>query len=116
MQLNNTIRNTQAGNVFVFILAGIFLFGALIFTFTRGASKGTTSLSKHQARVAAQEILNYAQTLELAVSRVRRNGCSENQISFENDVVAGYINANAPVDNSCHIFKDNGGKMIWPPR
>ena len=113
MQLNNTIRNTQAGNVFVFILAGIFLFGALIFTFTRGASKGTTNLGKHQARVAAQEIMGYAQSLEQGVNRVRRNGCSENQISFENSEIAGYPNANAPGDNSCHVFEENGGRAIY---
>lgn len=115
MQLNNTIRNTQAGNVFVFILAGIFLFGALIFTFTRGASKGTTSLSKHQARVAAQEILNYAQSMEQAVNRVRRNGCSENQINFDNSILSpDYNNTNAPSDGSCDIFGQNGGKITLP--
>ncbi len=106
-------KKNQSGNVFVLLLAGIFLFGALMFTFTRGSSKGANSLSKHQARVAAQEILNYALSIETAVNRIRRNACSENQISFENSVLVGYVNANAPIDNSCHIFEDNGGKVSY---
>lgn len=103
----------QAGNAFVLILAGVFLFGALMFTFSRSAQKGTGSLTKQQAKIFAQEIISYAQTLEGAVNRVRNNGCSENQISFVNAVVTGYSNTNAPVDGSCDVFNDAGGKIEY---
>lgn len=103
----------QQGNVFIMILAAIFLFGALAFTFSQGASKGEGNLSKHQARLAAQEILNYGRSIEQAVDRVRRNGCSENEISFDNDVQAGFTNANAPIDNACHIFHEDGGRVLF---
>ncbi len=107
----------QAGNVFIIILAGIFLFGALMFTFSKSGQKGSGNLTKHQAKIAAQEILNYARLVEGAVDRVRRNGCSENEISFVNAVVSGYSNANAPVDGSCDVFGDSGGKVSYqtPP-
>lgn len=115
----NDIRKTSSenGNAFIFILIAIALFGALAFTFTRGAKQGTGNISKQQAKVAAQEIINYARLLEGAVDRVRRNGCSESQLNFENAVVAGYSNTSAPVDGSCDIFETTGGKALWaePP-
>ena len=105
--------NSQNGNVFIIILVAIFLFGALMFTFSRSGSQGVSSISKQEAKIAAQEILNYARLVEGAVDRVRRNGCSESEISFENSTVAGYTNANAPVDKSCHVFDDTGGKIEY---
>lgn len=107
----------QAGNVFVVIMLGVFLFGSLMYMFSRNAQQGTGNLTKQQSRIAAQEILNYARLVEGAVDRVRRNGCSETEISFENDVVTGYENPNAPPDRSCHIFEPEGGQLSWssPP-
>lgn len=113
MPQNNKEKKSQAGNVFVIILAGVFLFGALMFTFSKSGQKGSGNLTKQQAKIAAQEILNYARLVEGAVDRVRRNGCSENEISFENAVVAGYSNTNAPINGSCDIFGTTGGKIEY---
>ena len=109
-----SLRTSESGNVFILILLGVFLFGALMYSFSRSANQGAGNLSKQQAKIAAQEILNYARLVEGAVDRVRRNGCSESEISFENDVVTGYTNPNAPTDKSCHIFDDEGGKVSYP--
>lgn len=106
-------KNSEAGNVFIIILVAVVLFGALIFTFSRSGSQGVNSINKQEAKIAAQEILNYARLLEGAVDRVRRNGCSETEISFENAVVGGYSNPNSPSDKSCHIFDDAGGKISF---
>ncbi len=110
MQQNSKSEN---GNVFIIILVAVALFGALIFTFSRSGSQGISSISKQEAKIAAQEIINYARLVEGAVDRVRRNGCSENEISFENLIVSGYSNSNSPSDNSCHVFDDNGGKISY---
>jgi hypothetical protein len=107
----NKFYHTQSGNVFIIILIAVFLFGALMFTFSRSGSQGVSSISKQEAKIAAQEILNYARLVESAVDRVRRNGCSESEISFENAIVAGYTNPNSPADKSCHVFDDAGGKI-----
>lgn len=104
-------KKGQQGNVFIIILMGVILFGALGYTFSRSANKGTGNLTKQQAKIAAQEILNYARLVEGAVDRVRRNGCSESEISFDSNALSNYNNANSPVDNSCHIFKSEGGKI-----
>lgn len=107
-------QKTQGGNAFIIILVGIFLFGALMFTFTRSGQKGSGNLTKQQSKIAAQEILNYARLVEGAVDRVRRNGCSESEISFENAVsIFSYVNTNAPLDKSCHVFEPEGGKLEY---
>lgn len=108
-------RNNEQGNVFLIILIAVVLFGALIFTFSKSGSQGVSSISKQEAKIAAQEILNYTRLVEGAVDRVRRNGCSENEISFQNSTLTGYTNTDAPGDNSCHIFNENGGKVTVMP-
>lgn len=104
-------KNPESGNVFLIILIGVVLFGALIFTFSKSGSQGVGTISKQEAKISAQEILNYARLVERAVDRVRRQGCSESEISFQNATLGGYTNTAAPSNNSCHIFNDNGGKI-----
>ncbi|HPD83421.1 MAG: hypothetical protein R3D88_05485 [Alphaproteobacteria bacterium] len=104
-------KYSEQGNVFIIILVAVALFGLLLFTFSRTGSQGSGNLSKQQAKIAAQEMLNYARLLESAVNRVRSNGCSESEINFDNTTVAGYTNVSAPVDNSCDIFSESGGRV-----
>jgi len=108
---NPTKSSSQSGNIFVFILVGIFLFGALIYTFTRTSETGSSNFSKQEAKIAAQEILNYSRIVEDAVDRLRRNGCSESEISFSNTLTLFYYNPNSPLDESCHVFAANGGNI-----
>lgn len=113
--------NNQSGNVFIIILAGVVLFGMLMFTFSRSGQKGTGNLTKQQAKIGAQEILNYANLIEQAVNKVRRDGCSENEISFSNSVFQltdgtplhpdGH-NSNTPLDGKCEIFKSTGANQV----
>ena len=112
MRQSNKI-NPQSGNVFIIILIGIILFAALAYTFTRSGQTGTGNLTAQQTEIAAQEILNYARLIENAVNRLRQNGCSENEISFESAGLTGHANAGAPGDNSCHIFDTNGGQVTY---
>ncbi len=114
---NKIESNSQSGNVFIIIFLGIFLFGTLIYSFSRSTNQGTGNVTKQQARIVAQEILNYARLIENAVDRVRRNGCSESEINFDNTVITGYANPISPPDQSCDIFEDEGGQAIYtsPP-
>lgn len=106
-------KTSEKGNIFVLILLGVFLFAALMYSFTRSANQGSGNLTKQQAKIAAQEIISYARLVEGAVNRVRQNGCSENDISFDNAIVNGYSNPNSPTDNSCHIFEEDGGRVVY---
>jgi hypothetical protein len=111
------MEKKDAGNAMIYVLIGIALFAALAYTFMRGGKSAQSGLSSNQSKIAAQDILDYAADIEKAVNRLRGNGCSENQLSFETaDALpnaAAYANANAPGDYSCHIFHESGGRMVW---
>jgi hypothetical protein len=112
------LKNTQSGNVLFIILLGIVLFAALAMLISRGMrSQGTTAMTARDAELAAVDILSYAQSLERAVNRLRRNGVSESDISFVNNEVSGY--AHSPVQsNTNKIFHLSGGAIEWksPPK
>ena len=110
---NKNARQSERGNVFLFILLGIVLFAALSFTMSRGfRSEGTSKVSQREAELAASEILDYTQKLQRAYDRLRRQGCSENDISFESSVKPAY--AFTTTDN-CKIFHPDGGNMdVFP--
>lgn len=108
---NNKAPSTERGNVFMIILIAVVLFGALGFTMSRGFRSDTTStMSARQAELAASDILAYAQKIERAVNRLRRNGCSESELSFENDIASGY---DFSTRDECKLFESTGGKLTW---
>lgn len=110
-------RNNESGNVFLIILLGVVLFGALAFTVSRSLRTTTTeAMSSRDADLAASDIMSYAQSVERAVNTLRRKGISENDISFENSVVTGY--AHTPVvPATSRVFNASGGDISWrsPP-
>lgn len=108
----NKISSHQSGNVFVIILITIILFAALMYSFTRNTRTSVSNLSQHQVKIAAQEILNYARIAEEEVNIVRQKGCSEEDISFENNFVSGYRHFPLP-PRICQIFDTEGGQMIY---
>lgn len=110
-----TDNNTDKGNALVIILVAIVLLAGLTFTVMRSENKGDTNLlSKGEAKIITSQILKHAKSVENAIKKLQLvNGCSENQISFENAQVSGYTNANSPSDKSCHIFDVAGGGLSW---
>ena len=110
----------ESGVAIWYILIGIILFAALSFSFVRSISQSQTNTSQEQGRIIANEILQYAKSIEQTVQRLRLvNGCSENDISFYSDewsVPANYDNANTPNaggDYNCHVFHREGGGINW---
>lgn len=101
----------ERGSTLFLILIAVVLFAAVSFAVTnsRGGS-GTTE--KEKAALVASEIIQYAALIENAVTRALvTNKCSDTQISFENTLIAGYANASAPADKSCHVFDPAGGGL-----
>lgn len=99
----------QQGNVLFIILIAVVLFAALSYAVTR-SSRGSGNSDIEQRKLDATSILNYTTSIANAVTRLRLiNQCSELEISFENPLVADYVNANSPTDRSCHVFDQNGG-------
>lgn len=107
---------STSGNAVVLVLIGVALFGALAYTFMRGAKQGQGNLTKQQAKIAAQELLDFLGTVEKATNKLRSRGCSESDISFANTgdtgpFVAANDPATAPSDGSCDIFNSSGGGL-----
>lgn len=110
------IRHSERGNAFFIVMVAVVLFGALMFTFSRGMRQGGANLTEKQAEIAASDTIAYAQTIERAVNRVLLRGYSETQLSFDNSFLSGYENANCTEDR-CRIFHPSGGAVKWqsPP-
>lgn len=110
MPQNNQARRRESGNAFAIIMIGVVLFGALMFTFSRGAKQGTGNLTRKRIEVISSDMIGYAQRMERGVNRLMSHSCSENFISFETASNPAYpVNADAPTDFTCHVFNPAGG-------
>lgn len=101
----------QNGNAIVMILIAVALFAALSYAFTYASRTSTSFISDEEAKAYANQIIAYGNEVKSAVKRLQLRGCSDTQISFENSVVTGYTNPNAPTDKSCHVFDIAGGGL-----
>jgi hypothetical protein len=111
-------HNREDGNVLFLILIAIVLFAALSYAVSQSTRGGGIDPSDEKAELLAAEILNYVTAMQTAITRLQvSHGCEDTEISFENPVVSGYINTNAPSDKSCHVFDPAGAGMSWrePP-
>jgi hypothetical protein len=105
-------RQNQRGSVIIYVFIFVMLFGALIFTMTKGFRSGSAEISDQQADLAASEILNTATTFRDSIKGLIIGGCAPTQISFENAVDTNYTNPSATV--SCKVFNPSGGNLRWP--
>ncbi len=109
-----TKNPSQSGSAFFIILIAIFMFAALSYALMQGSRTSAANLTAEQARLAAQEILSYADTVSKTVHKLRLSGCSETQINFVTpDTAAWMTNPLAPSDKSCDVFDMAGGKVNY---
>lgn len=104
---------TEAGGAIIWILIMVSLFAALGYAVSQGSRGGTSQLTEKQAELAATEILSYARQIKDAVRLLQINGCDDTEVSFDQAVISGYSNPNAPSDESCHVFSNNGGGIRY---
>jgi hypothetical protein len=112
--------NTQKGSAIVWVFIAVGLFAALSFTFMQSNRTSTNLIDDEKTAAYANEIIAYGNEVKNAVKRLQLRGCDETEISFENDIwkqlngneihPAGH-NPNAPTDESCHVFSNNGGQI-----
>lgn len=110
---HSDMTNLQRGIAIAPILFVVALLAVLASAIAAGsgAFNGDTSAVKVKAQATA--ILEYANEVKFAVDRVIAKGCKDTEISFENPIVSGYANPNAPSDKSCHVFDVNGGGIFY---
>lgn len=74
----------QKGNVFVYILIAVGLFGALMFAISKSSSQNDVSgeLSEGQSKIVAGEIIAYAASATNALAQMQQTGANISQIDF----------------------------------
>lgn len=77
------IKN-QNGNVFVYILIAVVLFGSLMFALSRSASQDdpSTELAEGQVKIAVNEIIAYAASTSNTITQMQQTGATTDQIDF----------------------------------
>ncbi len=106
-------RNSQSGNALLFVLTGIILFAALIYTMSR-TGRTTQNMSFGKVSINAQSILSSAEKINNAVNSVTlQNNCRASKVSFETSELTGYVNAASPASKKCHVFDKKGGAGVY---
>lgn len=112
--------NNERGSAAFYILLAIALLAALTYATSKGARFGSKALTDDQARLVAQEIIDFGNTMAAAVQKLRLRGCTPEQINFSGNggvsktspgVAYDYTNINSPGDGSCNVFSENGGQV-----
>ncbi|QQR69552.1 MAG: hypothetical protein IPI58_02485 [Alphaproteobacteria bacterium] len=108
---------SELGIVIGPILWVVAILAVLAAAIAAGSGAFNGDISAVSAKAQASAILGYTHEVKLAVDRVIAKGCTDTQVSFENPIVSGYTNPNAPSDKSCHVFDVNGGGISYkyPP-
>lgn len=106
----------QSGNVLFYILIAVALLAALSYAVAQGGRSSLSGLTEEKSRLYAGEILEYADSISNAVSQLKLRGYTDTQISFENNIVSGYVNSNCSED-FCRVFAlDGGGVNYMSPK
>ncbi|MCB1555781.1 MAG: hypothetical protein KDJ15_00545 [Alphaproteobacteria bacterium] len=104
-----TDHDLQRGSVIFYLFLAVALFAALSLAVGNIMRSGDPdSIGKEVAKTAATDILQFANSWRRAVQGLRIDGFDDTEISFENDFVAGYANANCTVTR-CRIFAAGDG-------
>lgn len=113
----NKHTKSQSGNILFLILIAVALFAALSYVVVRSSRSGAGNTEAENDRLEASRVLNYVTAVQAAVVRLQLSGCTDAQISFEDELLdsgsigigATYVNPNAPTDDHCHVFRAKGG-------
>ncbi len=103
----------EHGNALFLILIAVALFAALSYAVTQSGGGGGT-IDKEQNLLNAAQITQYAASIQTAVMRMKLTGTADTDISFANNVVAGYEHA-TPQPSSNQVFALNGGGAKYVP-
>ncbi len=106
------MRQSESGNAVIFILVTIALFAALAYTFMRSGQTGQSNLTAGQAKLAAQEMIDYAQSLERGTQKLLSRRCAETELEYDITVMPDCgANADSPSDGSCSLAGTAGANV-----
>lgn len=110
-----TKHNPQSGNALWFILIAIVLLGGLTVLMTRTSSYTDDSGDYERGQIQLSDFVRFAKSVEVAVTTLKSQGCSENDLNFEASGLTGHDNTTAPGNGSCDVFSDKGGGLTYRP-
>ena len=116
--MNTPIKNTkvmkitQKGSVIVWILVAVVLMASLSYAFMGSSRTSTNAIMDERSKAITYELNEYVNNVQSALKRLKLRGCDDDEISYETSV-GSYPNVNAPSDESCHIFRTNGGQVVY---
>lgn len=112
------IRSAQSGNILFYIFFAVILFGGLSFAVSQSGRGSLSQISDERGRLAATEIIDYADTLAKAVGAMRLRGTTLETLRFS-DAALPSADYDAPgtQDATHEVFNTEGGNMIYrrPP-
>lgn len=107
-------RSSESGNVFFYVFLCVALLGALSFAVSRGGRGGVDKMQDDKARLAATELMSYADSMQKAVQSLRLRGVAPTSLCFDSTEwgAASYNHAGCS-DNANKIFHADGGAVTW---
>jgi ribosomal protein L32 len=101
-------HHPERGSVFIYLMVACFLFGMLMFAYSRMSGSASQTLNSGQAALAYQEIQEIITQHRRAFERVTvMNGVSIDDIDARYDD-SNHVNSNCTT-NECQIYKPEGG-------
>ncbi|MAS87282.1 MAG: hypothetical protein CMH30_04815 [Micavibrio sp.] len=100
----------EKGNVLFIILVAVALFAALTYAVTQStAVSNPDTINREMTTLNDADDEDYQSTIKQAVQRLKfTNDCTDAEISYE-EPDGTNANPSAPIDESCHVFRPNGG-------
>lgn len=109
MENNRINRGSQNGNMLFLILIAAALFAALSYVVVQSSRTGSGDAEREKASLSAGEIMNYATSLQAALTRMIIGGCDPKLINFANGYETLHVNPDAPPSKKCNVFDPPGG-------
>lgn len=113
-------RSGESGNIMVYILLGVSLLAALSFAVAQGSRSNIQAVTDERARLVATDLINYADTMEKAVTQLRLRGTRPEALSFAHPDLSDGDYGTYTTDSSDdtrydEVFNPAGGSVIYRP-
>ncbi len=97
----------------VWLLVAVALFASLSYVVAENMRSGNPEvMAQELAKNHATEILQFSSAIRRAVQTLKIDGIEDTELSFENNILTGYANADC-TSEYCKVFSLNGGGVNY---
>lgn len=107
------MKRNQNGNVFIYILIAVALFGSLMFALSKSSDQGEAigELEEGENKIIAGEIIAYASSASNALTQMQQTGATIDQVNF---MLPSDVNFNT-APTIYKLFHPDGGGFNYKP-